>query len=145
MLYHILLRTHSGLRWVFLLLILSSIFYMAQNAFSARGRNIRKLSLFTMIAAHIQLLLGFILYFTSPKVVFAASSMKDSVLRFFLVEHISLMLIAIILITLGYIKTKAIINTAAGAKKAFVYYMIGFILILLAIPWPFRIPGADWF
>ncbi len=145
MLYHILLRSHSGLRWLFLLLILASLFYMAQNAFSGRGSNIRKLSLFTMITAHVQLLLGFILYFLSPKVVFAASSMKDTVLRFFLIEHISLMLIAIVLITIGYIKTKAVINTVAGAKKAFIYYLISFILILLAIPWPFRIPGADWF
>lgn len=145
MLYHILLRSHSGLRWVFLLLMLLSLYYLAQNAFSAREKNIRKLNLFTMIMAHIQLLLGFSLYFTSPKVVFAASSMKDTVLRFFLVEHISLMLIAIALITIGYVKTKTISQTVSGAKKAFIYYLISFILILLSIPWPFRIPGADWF
>lgn len=145
MVYNILLRSHSGLRWVFLTFLLASLYLMARNAFGRHGSNIKKISLFSMIAAHVQLLIGFALYFISPKVVFGAESMKDTVLRFFLVEHMSLMLIAIALITIGYVKTKDILQTIQGAKKGFYYYLISLLIILLAIPWPFRIPGAGWF
>jgi hypothetical protein len=67
--------------------------------------------------------------------------MKETVLRFYLVEHISLMIVAIILITVGYSKAKK----AASWKPVFTYYLIGLILILASIPWPFRIPVAGWF
>lgn len=145
MLYTILLKSHSGLRWVLLAFFLLAIAQLARTAFSTCKFNPKTLSLLTLITAHIQLLIGFVLYFISPKVIFAGASMKETVLRFYLVEHISLMLIAIVVLTIGYSKTKNIIQEAAGARKAFYYYLVSFILILVSIPWPFRIAGAGWF
>lgn len=103
--YNGLLHAHSGLRWVVLILLLTTIF----NAFSKKKTGAwtakdKKIALFAMIFTHVQLIIGLVLYFISPKVSFAEGFMKDSVLRFYAIEHISLMLIAIALITVGYSK-----------------------------------------
>ncbi len=50
-----------------------------------------------------------------------------------------MMLIAIILITIGYRKAKV-----GNAKGVFTYYLIALLLMLAAIPWPFRALGAGW-
>ncbi len=142
MLYTILLKSHSGLRWMLLAFFILAIAQLARTAFSTCKFNPKTLSLLTLITAHVQLLIGLALYFISPKVVFAASSMKETVLRFYLVEHISLMVIALIVLTIGYSKTKNKLQEAAGARKAFYYYLISLILILVSIPWPFRIAVA---
>ena len=144
--YNGLGHAHSGLRWIVLILLLAAIF----NAFSKKNSGTysegdRKLALFTMISTHVQFLIGIVLYFISPLVVFAAESMKNSVLRFYLVEHISLMLIAIVVITIGHKKSKTAADAAGKFKAISVFYLIALILILVSIPWPFRIEGAGWF
>lgn len=139
-------HAHSGLRWLVLILLLAAIF----NALTKwkGGKTFqegdRKLNLFTLIATHIQLLVGLGLYFISPNVVFDASSMKDPQLRFFLVEHISLMILAIALITVGYSRAKRALEDGKKFKTTFLFFLIGLILILIAIPWPPKY-GAGWF
>jgi hypothetical protein len=64
--------------------------------------------------------------------------MKNSYARFFAVEHISMMLIAIILIHIGRSKTKKAISDISKHKTSFWFYFIALILILASIPWPFR-------
>jgi hypothetical protein len=139
----ILKHAHSGFRWVVLILLITAIVtaFSKKKAGSPMKSEDKKLPLFTLIATHIQLILGIILYFISPYVVFAADTMKDSLKRFYTVEHILLMLIAIILITIGYSKGKK----TASWKPIFTYYLIGLILILISIPWPFRGLNAGWF
>lgn len=141
-----LLHTHSGLRWILLISFIISIvvLYKASKK-STPSNKIKSYVLFTLIISHIQLIIGLILYFISPKVVFQAASMKNSVLRFYLVEHISLMLIALILVTIGYVKWKKAIEGTTKMKSLFWYYTIALLVILISIPWPFRIAGAAWF
>jgi len=126
-------------------MFITTVVQLGRKAFGKADISVKTISLFTLILAHIQLLIGLVLYFISPKVVFDASRMKDSILRFYLVEHISLMIIAIIILTIGYSKSKQYFTIAKGAKKAFYYYLISLVLILVSIPWPFRIPIAGWF
>jgi hypothetical protein len=67
--------------------------------------------------------------------------MKDAATRFWAVEHISSMLIAIVLITIGHISLKK------GGKPSLTatFYLIALLLILSAIPWPFRAGiGRPW-
>lgn len=145
--YLILKHAHSGLRWILLLLLLAVVVNAALN-FSARNgyrEKDRKLGLFALIFTHLQLIFGLILYFTSPKVQFASGMMKDSMLRFYAVEHLTMMIIAIALITIGYSRAKKKVEAAAKFKITFWYYLIGLVVILLAIPWPFRGLGAGWF
>lgn len=142
----ILKHAHSGLRWLVLISLLLAIINAAtktkgSKAFTAKDKRI---SLFALIFTHIQLVIGLVLYFTSPKVVFSGASMSDGVLRFFLVEHISLMIVAIILITIGYSKSKRALSDAKRFKHILIFYIIGLILLLAGIPWPFQDYGAGW-
>ena len=147
MLFQILNHAHSGWRWIVLILLLINI----SNAMVA-WRGIRavstrdvKLSLFGMISVHIQALLGIILYFQSPNVHFGPTTMSNAHIRFFTVEHVFGMLVAIILITFAYRKNK---SAAAGTGKVstvFWYYLIALLIILISIPWPFRGFGNGWF
>lgn len=140
--YNILLHAHSGLRWLVLIALIVALF----QTYTRRGTtgNIMetKSVLITFILTHIQLLVGLILYFISPKVMFGANTMSNSMLRFFTVEHFAGMIIAIVLITMGYTKAK---KAELPFNKAFNYYIAAFILILISIPWPFRELGAGWF
>lgn len=146
MFYTILRSSHSGLRWLLLIALIIAIVLLFRAAFrKGKGKPARTFGLIAMILAHFQFLFGIVLYFISPLVQFSAASMKDKLLRFYLVEHISLMLIAIVLITLGYSLGKKAPAPATGFRKQFYYYLIGFILIMLSIPWPFRDLGAGWF
>lgn len=140
--YSILVHTHSGLRWIVLLLIFMVIFQSLTANKSASGlASLKKLSLFALISTHLQAVLGLALYALSPKIQFSESTMSNSMLRFFTVEHALIMLIAIILITIGNRKAKA-----GLAKPTMWYYLIALLLILAAIPWPFRTAlGSNWF
>ena len=142
-----MLHAHSGLRWILLVLLVVSIVnaykkWKGNEDFTAIDN---KLSLFTLITAHIQLLLGLGLFFTSIKVALSGLDMSNAIARFFTVEHTLGMLIAIVLITLGRIQSKKILDSALKHKKIFTMFLIALILILVSIPWPFRNLGSAWF
>lgn len=140
----ILVRTHSGLRWVVLALMIYAIFNaLRKKDFYAKSD--RLLNMFAMVSLHIQLVIGLILYFTSAKVSFVEGWMKNQLLRFYGMEHILLMIIAIILVTIGHAKAKRASEPAKKHKTILLFYAIGLILILASIPWPFRQLGAGWF
>jgi len=141
--YQALLHTHSGLRWILLIMIIVNVL----NAFGGYGgkkevkSGDKKLSLVALICTHLQVLIGLSLYAISPKVQFSGSTMGNSMLRFFTMEHTVMMLIAVILVTIGHRAVKS-----GSFKKEFWYYFVALVIILAAIPWPFRaILGAGWF
>ena len=140
-----LLHAHSGLRWVVLILLIAAIF----NAFGKKNGGVwtakdKKITLFAMVFTHIQLVLGIILYFMSPKVQFVNSMINETTLRFYTVEHISLMLLAIVAITIGYRKSKRSLHDSEKFKIVALCYSIGLLLILFGIPCPFRGLGTTW-
>lgn len=146
--YDGLKHAHSGLRWLFLALLI----YAVINAYSKwkGGKEYtegdRKVGLFTFIMSHIQLLIGLGLYFISPKVQsMSGAVMKDPVARFFTVEHITVMILGIIIISIGYSKAKRAANSTQKFKTTFIFFAIGLLLILSRIPWPFQAYGASWF
>jgi hypothetical protein len=143
--YSGLVHAHSGLRWIFLALIMMTIgIAIIKWAYKKPfWEEHKRWALFTFIVSHIQLLLGLVLYVVSPKVIFDMAAIKDSVSRFFLVEHLSAMLIAILLITLGYVKAKKQLPENS-AKTIAIFYGIALMIILWAIPWPGTY-GASWF
>lgn len=150
--YEILLRSHSGLRWILLILVLGAIFRAVTNMSSGKFTALDdKLSLFSLITAHVQLLLGLGLYFISPFVKAAmetgmGEAMKDSVMRFWMVEHITGMIIGIALITIGRIAAKKAIEDKIKFRKIALYFSVGLLIILATIPWPFREAlGRGWF
>ena len=137
-----LLHLHSILRWIILLLLLVTIFQAI-----AKNQGIKKSSLWLMITAHITLVLGFYQWFTGGLGLHLIQDkgfgevMKDSITRFWAVEHFAGMLIAIILITIARGKAKVL-----NYKAATWLYLIALILILASVPWPFREGiGRPWF
>ncbi len=145
--YQLLIHTHSGLRWIVLLTLIIAIVnsFGKTNGSRAFTNRDKRLALMAMIFTHLQLVIGLILYFVSPRVIFSAESMKDPLSRFYLIEHLVIMLLAIILITIGYSRAKRAIDEGKKFRNVLVFYLIGLILILIGIPWPFRYEVAGWF
>lgn len=148
-----LLHTHSLVRWIMLILLIMTVF-RAYNGWKSNRTftpGDKKLTLFTLIFSHVQLLIGFLLYMVSPIVQSAMSdmgaAMKDKMLRFWAVEHIMTMIIAIVIITIGHALAKRASNDTQRFKRIFTYFLAGLILILITIPWPFLQTGAGrgWF
>lgn len=89
-----------------------------------------------MISAHTQLLVAIALYFVSPFVQFGGDAMKNPEIRFFTMEHTTMMLLAIILITMARILSKKAATDAGKFKRLFWFNIIALIVIFMAIPWP---------
>ena len=151
--YNGLLHLHSVLRWVILILLLVAVY----KSFADRNKPFtpghRKNGLFLMICADIMLLIGVYQWVAGPWGLKSIQSngmsvvMKNSVLRFFAIEHFIGMLIAIILIHIGYSYTKKNIPDTVKHKRAVLFFGLSLLIILVSIPWPFRIVGAGrhWF
>lgn len=140
-----LVHAHSGLRWIALILLVAAV-VVAVSKWQGRSGYTdgnRKLYLFTLIAVHTQLLIGLVLYFISPKVNFGL--MSEKIYRFYTVEHTAGMLIAIVLITIGYSRSKRANDALTKQRLVGIFYGLGLLLILASIPWPFRITGAGWY
>jgi hypothetical protein len=134
-----LTHTHSGLRWIALVMIIwaiiNAIIRKNSGDFSKKDKT---LNLFAMLTLHIQLVLGLVLYFFSGKVNFAQGWMKQELFRFYGMEHFAGMLAAIVLVTIGYSKAKRSEAAIQKHKYTLTFYSLGLILILVFIPWPFR-------
>lgn len=94
-----------------------------------------RISLFTLIVIHIQLLIGLGWYFMSPWYKSMKVNGIDATNRLLAVEHPILMLLAIIFITIGWSKHKKQTGDVGKFKKIAVFYGIALLLILSRIPW----------
>ncbi len=99
-----------------------------------------RISLFVLIFAHIQLLIGLAYYFTSPaykhlKEIGMSAGMKDAHLRMLTIEHPITMILAIVLITIGFSRHKKKKTSQKTFQTLAIYYGLALILILSRIPW----------
>ncbi len=143
--YNIVKHLHSGLRWIVLLAIIYAIYdaYTKWKSNTAFNNDTRKAPFLAFNFTHLQALVGLVIYFLSPRIVFGPGWMKDSIMRFFAIEHPLMMLIAITLITIGYIKGKK--GLPGGSfKTIFWYYLIAILIMLATIPWPWMKYGTGW-
>lgn len=130
-----LLHTHSLLRY-FVLLMLVVVVINSLIKWSSRkpyGVLDNKASLYLLIFTHLQLLVGLVLYFSSPLVQFHSGMMKDKILRYWAVEHLTLMLAAIILITAGRITLKKLSDDRMKHQRTWIYNGVALLLIVLSI------------
>jgi hypothetical protein len=130
-----LLHSHSVLRYFILVLLLAVI---AQSLLGLVNKKPytkmdNRVGLFLFICTHTQLLLGIILYFVSPFVQFSSASMKEPSTRYWLVEHNTAMLIAIVLITLARTTSKKMAADQAKHKRMFIFNTLALAIILLTI------------
>ena len=135
-----LLHFHRMIAYVALILIfatmLKAMFGMLNKKSFTEGD--RKLGLFALISGYVQLLLGIALIFIGPIMSYFSNMeevMKNSELRFLVIEHPLIMTIGIILITIGYSKSKKADTDRSKFKSMAFFYLLGLVLILSRTPW----------
>ena len=130
--------------WAYLILVvltlavLKSFFgYFAKKDYDA---NAFRVSLLTLIVSHIQLLIGILLYFSSVRFglwsdLGLVEVMKNADLRLYLIEHPTINILAVVLITMGYSKHKKKLVSKPKYKTIAFFYSIALVLIISRIPW----------
>ena len=142
--YNLIVSLHSILRWLILLfaiiVIVQAFIGMTKRKPFLKGN--KRAPLYLLISADLQLLAGLYLYFIGPWFGMLKTAggevMKNAGQRFFTVEHTVAMLLAIILIHVGYSNTKKNIDDDRKYKRLFWFTLVALIIILASIPWPFR-------
>ena len=136
-----LLSLHSLFRWLTVISLLVSIMIsirgiFRRTLFSKRDNFIRHS---TATIAHIQLFIGIILYTKSPQIryFFSRDAIGFGEPGFFAVIHVTLMILAIIFITLGSAFSKRKDRPTDKYRTMLLWFCLALIIILVAIPWPF--------
>lgn len=98
----------------------------------------KPLSLVVTVMAHLQLLLGLYLYFggsNGMQLFETGEAMSNSAFRFYAVEHITTMILAIVLLTVARSKVKNTWKEQSSSRAPFYWYLAGFVLLLSRVPW----------
>lgn len=141
--YSALLITHSLFRWLVLVSLSYATIrgchgYASGSVFTKTDDSVRH---WTATIAHVQLLLGFTLYFQSPVVRAFFANVGESIRHlntaFFGVIHIGFMFISIVVITIGSALAKRRATDPEKFRTMAIWFSVALLLILLAIPWPF--------
>ena len=137
-----LLDLHSVLRWLIIIFAILTLIKGLGGMGGKKpfGKKDKRIAFYLMISCDIQLLLGLALYFMKGwwTVLTGGAAMASNYNRYFTVEHTVGMLIAIVLIHIGYAATKKNIPDGSKFKRLFWFTLIAIIVILATIPWPGR-------
>jgi heme A synthase len=131
---------HSYWAYLVIGLLLFAVINAILNAKKEFKEKDLRIALFTLIVSHIQLLIGFGWYFMSPaykhlKESGMGATMKDSHARMLTVEHPTMMILAIIFITIGFSKHKKQTTDAGKFKTILIWYGLALLFVLSRIPW----------
>ena len=133
---------HSGWAYITLIILIVAVVNAIIGLTSKKefkDKDLR-ISLFTLIIAHLQLIIGFITYFVSAQFAYVldngmGAAMKEPEIRLFVIEHPLMMILAIVLITMGFSKHKKQNTDKGKFKTVALYYGIALIFVLIRIPW----------
>ena len=151
--YSTVLLLHSWTRWLVLVFGLIAIFrafsgWQGRKPFVGADNGMGAAFVGSM---HLQLLLGLILYFgLSPFGMKAFETaggavMKDPIGRFWGVEHLVGMLLAVVAAQVGRTLSKKAVDPVLKHKKAFTWFLIALLLVLVMIPWGIWNPARPMF
>jgi heme A synthase len=133
---------HSGWAYITLIILIVAVVNAIIGLTSKKefkDKDLR-ISLFTLIIAHLQLIIGFITYFVSAQFAYVldngmGAAMKEPEIRLFVIEHPLMTILAIVLITMGFSKHKKQNTDKGKFKTVALYYGIALIFVLSRIPW----------
>jgi hypothetical protein len=133
---------HSGWAYITLLVLIFAVVNVLIGLTSKKefkDKDLR-ISLFTLIVTHLQLIIGFIAFFVSAQFAYVldngmGAAMKEPEIRLFVLEHPLMMILAIAAITVGFSKHKRQTTDNSKFKTIAVYYGIALIFVLSRIPW----------
>ncbi|MGM0945735.1 MAG: hypothetical protein ACQEW9_11165 [Bacteroidota bacterium] len=131
---------HSGLAYLALIALVVVIVLMLVGSLSGKpfSEKDRKIAMIAFILAHIQLLVGLVLYFISPvglDLLKGGGAMSDPDARLTALEHPLINIVAIVIITIGYSRAKKLQDSRAKFRSIYMLYAVGLVLILSRIPW----------
>jgi hypothetical protein len=136
--YNVLIGAHNVLAWLVLVVGAVVLFKAATRAAAWDAADTSWVRRLTLLV-HLQLLAGLVLWFVSPSVAAARESMsvtmKDSGLRRLVVEHPTLMVLAVIVATVTSVKVRKGTVAAAQARTALIGTAITLLLSAAVIPW----------
>ncbi len=140
--YSFILSIHNILRWVVLIVLILAFVnallgWIQKRSWSSTDR---KLGTFAGIGIDIQLLLGLLLYFVYSPITTSSfanfgAAMGSSDRRFFLVEHSSLMLLALIFVHLGSVLSRKATSDQKKHRQAAIWFGLTLLVVLLGTPW----------
>lgn len=140
-----ILTAHSIVRYLIIIFGVWAVCSAISGVTSKRAytANDSKANMFFMITMDIQFLIGVILLYNWISIsgisdLGMGDVMKDKVLRFKSVEHPLMMIIAWIMVHISRSASKKAATDIAKHKKVLIFSGIALLLILAAIPWPFR-------
>jgi hypothetical protein len=139
--YLALLHTHNVTRWVVLVAALVAIAWALQARLSggAFEKRHRIANLVFVSIMDLQLLLGFALYFVSPLVQAGlanmSAAMADAAMRFFVVEHATYMIVAVVLAHVGSVMVRRAKGDAGKHGRAILWFGLSLVVVLAGIPW----------
>ena len=145
-----ILILHNLVRWAIVLFGLWTVLNALTGVFGKRTYTPadNRTNLFFMISCDIQLILGLILYFGGQwfdRLKDLGNNMKDPYTRFFTMEHSVMMLAAWVLVHVGRTTVKNTTGDAAKHKRSLIFFGLVLLLIIAAVPWPFReAVGRPW-
>lgn len=140
--YSLILSIHNIFRWVVLIVLILAFVNALLGWIQKRGWSStdRKLGTFAGIGVDIQLLLGLLLYFVYSPITTSSfanfgAAMGASDRRFFLVEHSSLMLLALIFVHLGSVMARRATGDQKKHRQAAIWFGLTLLVVLLGTPW----------
>lgn len=141
--YQILLPLHSLIRWLVLIFLLFTIYRAYRGKFRELDFSTfdNTVMLITVKILQIQFCVGIALYFISPIVGYFLNNFKTALhlreIRFFGMEHITMMTIAVVIISIGSHKVSKAKDSQQKYRIMALWFTISLILILSSIPWSF--------
>lgn len=141
--YSTLLFFHSAFRWLVLVSLLYAIYrgltgWLGQKPYTKSDNSVRHI---TATVAHIQLMIGYTLYFNSPIISYFRANYSQArqpfEFLFFGLIHIVLMTVAVIFLTIGSAASKRRETDFGKFKTMAIWYILALLIIFIAIPWPF--------
>ena len=137
---------HSGWAYITLIILIFAVVnaligFTSKKEFKDKDFRI---SLFSLIVAHLQLIIGLIAYFVSAQFAYLldkgmGAAMKEPSIRLYIIEHPLMMILAITVITIGFSKHKKQTTDQGKFKTIALYYGIALVFVLSRIPW------SSWF
>tara|TARA_R110000868_G_scaffold139823_1_gene354958 strand:- start:476 stop:916 length:441 start_codon:yes stop_codon:yes gene_type:complete len=140
--YEIIYNLHSFFAYIVLAVLILAVINAITGLMGKRMFTLEKdfrVSLFALIVSHLQLVIGIVLYFVSPKGFGAIQEFGmgglTSAARLLAVEHPFINIIAIVLITIGWSKHKKLMEADRKFKTIAIFYGLGLVLFLSRLPW----------
>jgi Na+/H+-dicarboxylate symporter len=139
--YPLLLTLHNWARWLVVIfgayaLVRAYVGFFGRRAWTPADKTAG--TLFS-ISVDVQFLIGLILSIVSPLVAAAltapAAAMQSNELRRILMEHIPLMVLAVVFVHLGSMGARRAADDRGRFRRSVIWFTLTVLVLLAAIPW----------